>query len=122
MWRALCLTAVWVALVTLPASSHHSHGNYQMTEYIQIEGRVTEIHWINPHSWIYMEVVGDAGEPAVWALEGASVAGLRRGGWAEDSIAVGDNLSVRCHHLRDNSNGCLLGYITPEGGVEKLFD
>jgi hypothetical protein len=45
-----------------------------------------------------------------------------RGGWTPDSVQEGDTISVRCHQLRDGSNGCLLGYLTPEGGVEKEFD
>ena len=122
MPRTLCLTVIALALALIPAGAHHSHGNYQMTEYIQLEGTITEVHWINPHSWIYMEVVDESGEPAVWAMEGASVAGLRRAGWAEDSIAAGDSISVRCHQLKDRSNGCLLGYVTTEGGEERLFD
>jgi hypothetical protein len=116
------LSVVCLVLLALSAVAHHSHGNYQLTEYTELEGTVTEIHWINPHSWIYIEAADAEGETAVWALEGASVAELRRGGWAEDSIAVGDTISVRCHRLRDGSNGCLLGYVTPENGVEKLFD
>ncbi len=112
----IALAAAW------PATAHHSHGNYEMTEYIGMEGTVTEIHWINPHSWIYLEVTGENGQSDVWALEGASVVELRREGWAEDSIRPGDRIAVRCHQLRDRSNGCLLGYVTTEGGEEKLFD
>lgn len=122
MRRTLCLIAAWTVLLAWPAFPHHSHGNYQMTEYIQIEGTVTEIHWLNPHSWIYLEVRDSRNEPAAWALEGANVAALRRGGWREDSIQVGDRISVRCNRLKDGSNGCLLGYITTQDGIEKLFD
>lgn len=120
--KALRLVVASLALVAVPVLGHHSHGNYEMTEYIQVEGTVTEIHWINPHSWIYLEIDGQDGEPELWAMEGASVVELRRRGWAEDSIEIGDRISARCHQLRDRSNGCLLGYVTPEGGEEKLFD
>ena len=120
VWQSiLAFSAVLPALAAL---AHHSHGNYMMTEYIRLDGTVTEIHWINPHSWIYMTVTGEAGESKVWALEGASVTELRNKGWSEDSIRPGDRISVRCHQLRDRSNGCLLGYLTPENGEEKLFD
>ena len=34
----------------------------------------------------------------------------------------GSTIGVRCHQLRDGSSGCLLGFITLEGGVEKMFD
>lgn len=117
------LAAVAVLLVTsLPAWSHHSHGNYLTTEYTQLQGTVREFHWMNPHTWIYLDVTGDDGETVLWVLEGASPAELLRDGWARDDVEVGDTISVRCHQLRDRSNGCLLGFLTPEGGVEKEWD
>jgi len=93
-----------------------------MTEYTRLTGTVTEVHWLSPHSWIYMEVAGEGGEPTLWSLEGASLPRLRGQGWTEDSVKVGDRISVRCHRLKDGSGGCLLGFVTPEGGEEKMFD
>jgi hypothetical protein len=119
--RALILAFAAAACV-VPAWAHHSHGNYQTSTYLTLKGTVKEIHWINPHSWIYVEVKDDKGEPTVWALEGASVTQLRRRGWAADSIKVGDSISARCHQLRDGSNGCLLGYVSVGGAAEKIFD
>ncbi len=121
-FKSLGLASMCVVFLTSPALAHHSHGNYQMTEYTLLDGTVKEIHWITPHSWIYLEVIDENGQPAVWALEGANVTQLRRLGWTEDSVKVGDPISARCHRLRDGSNGCLLGFVTPEGGVEKMFD
>lgn len=121
-FTSLGLAVVCAFGLALPLAAHHSHGNYLMTEYTILKGTIKEIHWLNPHSWIYLEVKDDKGEVAVWALEGASVAQLRRRGWAADSLKVGDTISARCHQLRDKSNGCLLGFITPPGGAEKLFD
>ncbi|NIW25454.1 MAG: hypothetical protein GWN29_13305 [Gammaproteobacteria bacterium] len=87
-----------------------------------LEGTVTEIHWMNPHSWIYVDVTDDSGQASAWAIEGASVTQLRRDGWAEDSIQVGDALKMRCHPLKDGSRGCLLGFIVMDDGSEKEFD
>jgi hypothetical protein len=121
--RALSI-AVGVAVITgsLPAWSHHSHGNFLTTEFTHLEGTVQEFHWMNPHTWIYLEVTNADGQPELWVLEGASPAELLRDGWSQDSIAVGDTISVRCHQLRDRSKGCLLGFLTPEDGVEKEWD
>lgn len=121
-FRSVGLVVMCGAVFAWPALAHHSHGNYQMTEYTYLEGTIKEIHWINPHSWIYLEVIGDDGEAALWAMEGNSVGQLRRRGWTEENIKGGDRISVRCHQLRDGSNGCLLGFVTPEGGEEKPFD
>lgn len=114
--------AAAVACITLPAVAHHSHGNYEMTEYTHLTGTVTQLHWINPHTWIYLEVTGDDGESAVWALESAGATGLVRSGVEPDEVKVGDTVSVRCHQLRDGSNGCLLGFLTNPAGVEKEWD
>ena len=120
--RTALLAAVLAAAAALPVWAHHSHGNYKMQEFTALQGTVKEIHWLTPHSWIYLEIKDAKGEPVLWALEGASVAQLRRRGWAAESIKVGDTLSVRCHGLQDGSPGCLLGYVAVGGGEEKLFD
>ena len=118
------LSAIAVAILTaaIPAWAHHSHANYVESEWLSLEGTVQEIHWMNPHSWIYLEVLDANGQPEAWALEGASVTTLRRDGWAQDSVEVGDRISLRCHPLKDGSRGCLLGYITMDDGSEKEFD
>ena len=120
--RTKSIMFVAANLLALSAWAHHSHGNYEMTEYTHLEGTVKELHLVNPHTWLYLEVTGADGQPALWALEAAGVSGLARGGITEDTVKVGDSVSVRCHRLRDGSNGCLLGFLTPEGGVEKEWD
>lgn len=113
---------VAILAATFPAWAHHSHANYVETEWLSLEGTVQEVHWMNPHSWIYLEVMDADGQPKAWALEGASITTLRRDGWAQDSVEVGDTISLRCHPLKDGSRGCLLGYITMDDGSEKEFD
>jgi hypothetical protein len=93
-----------------------------MTEYTHLAGTVKELHWMNPHTWIYLDVVDEDGEITLWAMEGGSPNSLVRHGWSRDSVEVGDHITVRCHRLRDGSNGCLLGFITPPGGEEKEWD
>jgi hypothetical protein len=110
------------AFVIVPVWAHHSHGNYDMTKFTNLKGKVTEIHWINPHTWIYLEVTGDKGQTDIWALEGASLTQLNRRGWTKESIKTGNTLTVRCHQVRDGTNGCLLGFVSVAGAPEKEFD
>jgi len=119
---------VWfLSLATLlagaPAAAHHSFSAiFDSAKRVTVTGTVSRVEWMNPHTWIYLEVKGPTGEVDVWALEGASIPQLERRGWSKEMVKVGTTISVRCHQLRDNSTGCLLGFITPEGGVEKMFD
>ena len=103
-----------VAFATLPlfgsaALAHHSHGNYQLTTEIQVQGVVTEFHFANPHVWVFMESENENGEMESWALEGGGVTGFRNAGW--DVIAVGDNITVTCAPTRYGDNGCFIGDI-----------
>ncbi len=120
--KSLSLAAMVAYAVAFPAWAHHSHGNYQLTEYTLLEGTVKEFHMVNPHTWIYLEVTDAGGQANLWALETTGIRGLTRIGVTRDTVKVGDTISVRCHQLRDGSKGCLLGFLTPEGGVEKEWD
>jgi len=121
-FKSYILTALAALALASPAWAHHSHANYDLNEFLIMDGTVTEVFWINPHVWLSLEVVNEEGEPNVWVLEGASVGQLLRDGWRQDSMVVGDPISVRCHPLRDGSDGCLLGYITLPGEEEKEYD
>ena len=122
--KAVALAVAVVAVLSIPAWAHHSHANYNTDEYTTLSGTITEVAWTNPHVWIYMEVPGAQGRQQMWALEGGSVTSLMRGGWQRDSIKPGFKVSVRCHRLRDQSEGCLLGFVTNINGtsMDKEFD
>jgi hypothetical protein len=120
--KSIGLAVIAAHAVVLSAWAHHSHGAYAMTEYTQVAGTVTDVYWINPHAWVYIDVVEDSGQTVSWALEAAGATTLVRGGIDPDGVKAGDTISVRCHPLRDGSNGCLLGYVTTEDGVEIEWD
>ena len=111
----LSLAAICAVSFVLPAWAHHCHGNYIATP-TDIEGVVTEIHLIVPHSWVYLDVEDDNGETTTWALEAAGPDRMIQNGAKREDVQVGDRIKVRCHLLRDGSNGCLLGFVTPDHG------
>ncbi len=115
----LSLAAICAASFALPASAHHSHGNYGDT-FTDIEGVVTELHLLVPHSWIYLEVTDAAGQPQIWALEATGRTGLEAVGITRDYVQSG--VKARCHPVRDGSNGCLLGFLKAKDGSVKDWD
>ena len=128
-FRSLSLAAVCAVALAVPVWAHHSHNNYQISDFKLLEGTVKQVHLVVPHSWVYMEVKDEKGEPAMWALEATGPAGLLRNGIKREDVRIGDSIKVRCHQLRDGSNGCLLGFVTPNHGdmarghgVEKEWD
>jgi hypothetical protein len=113
-----------IAAAGAPVLAHHSHANYFQDRPINLSGTITEVHWLEPHVWLYMEVTNRDGTKTVWPLEGTGPAGLIRAGWRPDSIKVRDRVSVRCFPLKDGDHGCLLGFITSINGtaMDKEFN
>ena len=125
----LSLAGICAVILAVPVWAHHSHGHYDTTEWTPFEGTVKEVHLINPHAWIYLEVRDDNDQPTIWALEATGPQGLQRNGINPEDVLPGDTIEVQCHRLRDGSNGCLLGYVTPlhgdparGAGIEKEWD
>jgi hypothetical protein len=82
------------------ALAHHSfEGEFDNSRAVTINGVVTSVEMINPHSWIYLEVATD-GAAERWALEGPGPFQVRRRGLGF-AIKVGDELGA-CGYLARN--------------------
>jgi hypothetical protein len=106
---------------TVAASAHHSHGQYEET-FRDVTGVVKEVHFVVPHSWIYIEVKDAKGTAQLWALEATGRQALEKMGITRGYIKEGDTIKARCHPLRDGSNGCLLGFVKAGDGSVKNWD
>jgi len=90
---------------SIPVSAHHSFAAVFDAEVsVEASGTVTEVEWMNPHAWVYIDVAGDDGEVVNWAFELGSPNGLIRRGWSRKSVQVGDEISVTGYRARDGSN------------------
>ena len=106
-------------LTTLSLSlswAHHSHNAYEVTVWSELEGTVSDVLIMNPHSWMYLDVTDENGEVTTWAIEAASPAQIYENGVEPDFVQAGDRIRARIHTLRDGGNGGLLGFITPLHG------
>ncbi len=112
---------VGLTLFALSLWAHHSHAAYNDT-FMDLQGEVKEVHYVVPHSWVYLEVKSDKGEPQIWALEATGRPALQKSGVTPDYVKAGDTIKVRCHRLRDGSNGCLLGFLKAKDGTVKDWD
>jgi hypothetical protein len=93
--------AVAAALIAGAAAAHHSDSLYFVDDRsadggaIRIEGTISRVRWINPHSEFFVDVPNPAGgEPTVWAIETDSVNQLRGLGWNDKTLEVGDRVAV----------------------------
>ena len=96
---ALLGAAAIVGALASAAAAHHSDSLYFVDDRsadggaIRIEGTISRVRWINPHSEFFVDVPSaTGGEPAVWAIETDSVNQLRALGWDTSTLEVGDKV------------------------------
>ena len=104
--RLLTLVVGGIAslLATAGALAHHAFATeFDVNRQVTLEGKVTKVELINPHSWIHIEVIQD-GKPVTWMIEGGSPNALVRRGITKNSIPIGSELVIRGYGTRDGSN------------------
>jgi hypothetical protein len=92
----------------LPAAgalAHHAFSTeFDVNRPITLQGKVTKVELINPHSWIHITVLDDKGNAVEWMIEGGSPNALVRKGINKNSIPIGSDLVIRGYGTRDGSN------------------
>ena len=113
---ALLFLAFWIAL---PATGHHSSKIFDSETVLAIPGTVTRFNWANPHTYIYVETVNEAGETVEWEIETDAVPILARSGWSRESIQPGDQVLVRAmpDRNRQRNHALLLTLERGDGSI-----
>ena len=92
---ASCGLALLLAALPSPARAHHSFSEYYLeADTIEIEGRVVEFQYKNPHTWIHIDGQDPFGRQMIYAAEWGSVSGLERQGILKNTLKVGDRVRV----------------------------
>ena len=66
--------------------------------------KVTKVEFINPHSWIHIEVTNADGTKAAWEVEGGTPNTLFRKGINDNTLPTGTPIVVDGYKARDGSN------------------
>lgn len=103
--RILGIGLVGAMLASAAASAHHAFATeFDVERPVKLEGKVTKVELINPHSWIHIAVVDENGDTVDWMVEGGSPNALVRQGITKASIPIGSELIVNGYQARDGSN------------------
>jgi len=100
----LLLAGLGLSALAWSAFAHHAFaGQYDKDHPIQLTGVVTKIEWLNPHARFYIDVKDESGNVTNWNIELGPPLVLRRAGWKQDSLKVGDQVTVAGYRAKDGS-------------------
>ena len=104
-----------------PVWAHHAFAaEYDDKKPVHLHGVVTDMEWINPHSWIHIDVTGPDGKVTNWMVECGSPNIMIRRGFTKKSLEVGTELEVMGYQAKNGENKANGSSVTFKDG-HKLF-
>ena len=103
-WTTRMIGALALVLVAVPLVAHHSfRAEFDRNAPIQLKGPIVRLEWVNPHSWIHLEMTSLDGTKDVWMVEVGSPYALQRRGLRRECLRMGTVLAVDGYRSRDHS-------------------
>jgi len=119
--RTFVLAGIALAAIARPGLGHHAFSAvFDPAQPVSLEGTVTSIEWMNPHTWFYIDVREESGEMQSWGFEMGSPNTLARRGWQRDSLKVGEEVIVIGWRARDGTLRAAVSSVTLSNG-QQLF-
>lgn len=102
-------------------SAHHSFAaEYDANKPVTLKGKVTKVEWVNPHSWVHIDVAGADGKVTNWSCETAPPNILYRQGWRPNSLKEGDEVTIEGFAAKDATATMTARSVTLANG-RKMF-
>ena len=87
------------------AYAHHAFAaEFDANRPVKLQGTVTKVEWINPHTWIHIDVKESDGTTTRWMIEGGTPNTLLRRGLTRDSLPIGTEIVVDGYRAKNGTN------------------
>ena len=95
MKKLILPLAVFLVVARAPAYAHHAFSaEFDSSQPVKLQGVVTKIDWMNPHTWVYVDAKDDKGAIQHWQFETGAPNELVRRGWKRNDLKAGDMVSI----------------------------
>ncbi|MET0215845.1 MAG: DUF6152 family protein [Vicinamibacterales bacterium] len=117
----IVLVTVTLVAAATPLHAHHAFASeFDARKPVKFTATVTKMEWINPHSWMHVEVKKPDGTVETWMIEAGSPNSLFRRGINKNTVKPGMVVVVDGYQARDGSRRANGRDVTlPEG--QRLF-
>jgi hypothetical protein len=111
------------ALLSAPASAHHSMSMFDMSQEILIEGTISRLDWMNPHMYLIVEAEGPDGQTALIEGEGLGVTQALVDGLDREALQPGMPVVVRANPNRGGwpKQVRVLDVTTEDGEIHPFY-
>ena len=101
-YRLLTAVGVGLLIASGPLLAHHAFSaEFNANAPVTLKGAIVKIEWINPHTWIHIEVKKPDGKVETWMVEGGTPNTLQRRGISRDSVQIGTVIVVEGFQAKD---------------------
>lgn len=114
---SLFVAGVASLLIASPGMGHHSGEMFERDVEVTLTGTVAEFRYINPHSWLLVDIENDDGTITRWGFEAEGPQDLMHGGVRKGDLPPGTRITITGRPMRDGRPAAAWSSLVKEDGT-----
>jgi hypothetical protein len=111
------VAAFAVSLAPALVAHHSVSAEFDVNKKVTFTGTVKKVDWMNPHTYVHVEVKEPDGKITVWKVEGGAPNAMFRQGLRAETLAVGTRVTcTNCSRSKSPTSMNVNGRFTREDG------